>query len=130
MRPPLGTIMTLENAASAQKIFTLSRTAFGFWDQLSHFFSGAIFYGWLGWGGWLLPPSFGRSDGRRHLREFFEVDERYIALAALSGLSRQGKIKAEIVAAAMKDLAINPEKISGIDNLTMWQTEMTPETGE
>jgi len=58
----------------------------------------------------LGTDGFGRSDGRAHLRDFFEVDERYIALAALYGLAREGKIPVDSVIAAMKDLDIDPEK--------------------
>ncbi len=58
----------------------------------------------------LGTDGFGRSDGRRQLRDFFEVDERYITLAALYGLAREEKIKPEIVKKAMKDLEIDPEK--------------------
>lgn len=58
----------------------------------------------------LGTDGFGRSDGRRHLREFFEVDERFIAFAALTMLLREGKLKKEIVLKAMQDFGINPEK--------------------
>ena len=58
----------------------------------------------------LGTDGFGRSDGRVHLRDFFEVDERYIALAALYGLAREGRISGEVARSAMKDLDIDPEK--------------------
>lgn len=58
----------------------------------------------------LGTDGFGRSDGRQHLRQFFEVDERYIALAALYGLMQEGKLKAEVVKRAMKELEIDPNK--------------------
>ncbi len=58
----------------------------------------------------LGTDGFGRSDGRRHLRDFFEVDERYITLAALYGLFREGKLAASVVKNAMKELEIDPEK--------------------
>jgi pyruvate dehydrogenase E1 component len=58
----------------------------------------------------LGTDGFGRSDGRAHLRDFFEVDERYIALAALYGLAREGKIPVDAVKSALKDLDIDPEK--------------------
>ena len=58
----------------------------------------------------LGTDGFGRSDGRRHLRNFFEVDERYITLAALHGLSAEGKIKPEVVKNAIQEMEINPEK--------------------
>ncbi len=67
---------------------------------------------------WLPGPlislgtdGFGRSDGRRHLRRFFEVDARYITLAALSGLARQGRIDRLVVKKAIRELEIDPEKI-------------------
>ncbi|UCF65829.1 MAG: pyruvate dehydrogenase (acetyl-transferring), homodimeric type [bacterium] len=58
----------------------------------------------------LGTDGFGRSDGRRHLRDFFEVDARYITLATLYGLFREGKLKATDVKNAIKDLDIDPEK--------------------
>jgi pyruvate dehydrogenase E1 component len=35
----------------------------------------------------LGTDGYGRSDFRRHLREFFEVDRRYVALAALRSIA-------------------------------------------
>jgi len=58
----------------------------------------------------LGTDGFGRSEDRRALREFFEVDARFIALAALSALLREGQIDAKIVQQAIKDLGIDPEK--------------------
>ncbi len=58
----------------------------------------------------LGTDGFGRSDGRDALRDFFEVDARYVTVATLSCLARDGTVKPEIVAKAMKDLDINPEK--------------------
>jgi pyruvate dehydrogenase E1 component len=60
----------------------------------------------------LGTDGFGRSDGRDSLREFFEVDARYIALAALAGLVRQGELKPDAVTQALKTLDIDPEKPS------------------
>ena len=66
---------------------------------------------------WLPNPmlslgtdGFGRSDGRRHLRDFFEVDERYITFAALYMLHRQGAVTAKELAQAKKALAIDSNK--------------------
>jgi pyruvate dehydrogenase E1 component len=66
---------------------------------------------------WLPRPlvslgtdGFGRSEGRAALRDFFEVDARYVTLATLGALLREKKIKAEIVRNAVKELEINPEK--------------------
>ena len=58
----------------------------------------------------LGTDGFGRSDGRAALRDFFEVDYRFITLATLVALSRERKIKTEVVIQAMRDLEIDPEK--------------------
>lgn len=58
----------------------------------------------------LGTDGFGRSDGREALRDFFEVDARFIVLATLSELLREGKVEAAVVEKAIKDLAINPDK--------------------
>jgi len=58
----------------------------------------------------LGTDGFGRSDTREQLRSFFEVDRRYIALAALKALADDGVIAATQVSAAMQALAIDPEK--------------------
>ncbi len=70
---------------------------------------------------WLPGPlislgtdGFGRSDGRRHLRDFFEVDERYIVLAALYNLASQGHLDMKVAKKAIKDLDLNPEKANPI----------------
>ena len=60
----------------------------------------------------LGTDGYGRSDSRQALRDFFEVDARYITLATLYGLSRQNKIEREVVAQAVKDLGIDPEKLN------------------
>jgi pyruvate dehydrogenase E1 component len=56
----------------------------------------------------LGTDGFGRSDGRRALRGFFEVDARHIALAALGMLLRQGDVDAGVVSQAVRDLDIDP----------------------
>ena len=70
---------------------------------------------------WIPQPFFtlgtdgyGRSDGRRHLRHFFEVDFRYIAFAALYMLFKEGKLDAKELKKAMKKLDIEPEKANPI----------------
>ena len=60
----------------------------------------------------LGTDGFGRSDGRAELREYFEVDARFIALAALYGLSLEGKVERQVVQDAIKELGIDPEKIN------------------
>ena len=66
---------------------------------------------------WLPRPlttlgtdGFGRSENRASLREFFEVDYRFVILATLSALAREGTIDTSVVQQAIKTHAINPEK--------------------
>jgi pyruvate dehydrogenase E1 component len=58
----------------------------------------------------LGTDGFGRSEARKELREFFEVESRYIALATLAELAQNGDIDGKVVAQAIKDFGINPEK--------------------
>jgi pyruvate dehydrogenase E1 component len=58
----------------------------------------------------LGTDGFGRSEGRAALREFFEVDARFITIATLDALARDGKINPSIVQKAIKDLGVNPDK--------------------
>ena len=58
----------------------------------------------------LGTDGFGRSEARKALREFFEVEARYVALATLTELAQNGQIDAKVVAKAIKDFGINPEK--------------------
>ncbi len=51
---------------------------------------------------------FGRSDGRSALRNYFEVDWRFITLAALQGLAEEGKIDRAQVQKAIEELDIEP----------------------
>lgn len=53
---------------------------------------------------------FGRSDTREALRNHFEVDRRWVTVAALSALAADGKIEKEKVAAAMVKYGIDPNK--------------------
>ena len=58
----------------------------------------------------LGTDGFGRSDTREGLREFFEVDARFIVVATLKALADEGTIKREVVKKAITDLKINPNK--------------------
>ncbi|MGO9288018.1 MAG: pyruvate dehydrogenase (acetyl-transferring), homodimeric type [Polyangia bacterium] len=58
----------------------------------------------------LGTDGFGRSDRRSQLRHFFEVDRRFVALAALKALADEGAIPASQVNAALRKLDIDPEK--------------------
>ncbi len=66
---------------------------------------------------WLPKPlqslgtdGFGRSESRAALRDFFEVDARFITLATLYALMQDKQIEAKVVAQAIIDLGINPDK--------------------
>ena len=50
--------------------------------------------------------ALGVATLRQRLREFFEVDRRFVSLAALSGLARRQVIPAADVDAAIKSLAL------------------------
>ena len=58
----------------------------------------------------LGTDGFGRSDLRRKLREFFEVNRHYVALAALKALADEGEVKASVVKDAIVKYDIDPEK--------------------
>jgi pyruvate dehydrogenase E1 component len=58
----------------------------------------------------LGTEGFGRSDTRTQLRHFFEVNRYFVVVAALKSLADQGKIKADVVAKAIKKFGIDPEK--------------------
>jgi len=58
----------------------------------------------------LGTDGFGRSEGRASLRDFFEVDAKFITLATLHELTLDGKIEASVVEKAITELGINPEK--------------------
>jgi len=58
----------------------------------------------------LGTDGYGRSESRDRLRDFFEVDARYVALAALTELMKEKKVKPETVQQAIKDFGIDPEK--------------------
>ena len=58
----------------------------------------------------LGTDGFGRSDSRPALRNFFEMDSRFITLATLNALAQQGELGAEIPERAMRKLEIDPNK--------------------
>ncbi|MGC2331124.1 MAG: pyruvate dehydrogenase (acetyl-transferring), homodimeric type, partial [Candidatus Acidiferrales bacterium] len=58
----------------------------------------------------LGTDGFGRSEGRADLRDFFEVDSRFVVLATLCELRDAGKIDRSVVEQAIADLNINPAK--------------------
>ena len=58
----------------------------------------------------LGTDGFGRSEGRASLRDFFEVDARFITLATLHELYSDGKIERSVADKAIQELGINPDK--------------------
>ncbi len=62
----------------------------------------------------LGTDGFGRSEGRTSLRDFFEVDARFITLATLHELFLEGKIERSVIDKAITDLGINPEKLNPV----------------
>ena len=66
---------------------------------------------------WLPRPlvslgtdGFGRSESRADLRNHFEVDARFVTVATLAALAREGQLDAKVVQKAIKDLDIDVEK--------------------
>ena len=57
----------------------------------------------------LGTDGFGRSDFRQALRQFFEVDRHYVAVAALKELSDAGTIEPERVREAIERYGIDAE---------------------
>jgi pyruvate dehydrogenase E1 component len=75
-----------------------------FADQIRAFLPQPAHYSVLGTDG------FGRSDTRRALRGFFEVDRRYVAVAALKALADQEALPQKKVLEAIRKYGVDPEK--------------------
>ena len=58
----------------------------------------------------LGTDGFGRSDYRRKLRNFFEVDRFHVVVAALKALADEGTVPATLVADALRKYGIDPDK--------------------
>jgi pyruvate dehydrogenase E1 component len=58
----------------------------------------------------LGTDGYGRSDSRAALREFFEVDRRYVTLAALKSLADEGQLAPAAVAEAVEKLGIPADR--------------------
>ncbi|MFP4038101.1 MAG: hypothetical protein ACLFUE_11325, partial [Desulfobacteraceae bacterium] len=58
----------------------------------------------------LGTDGFGRSDSRQALREFFEVDRKSIVVGALMALADQGVLERKVVAGAIAEFGIDPDK--------------------
>ena len=67
---------------------------------------------------WIRAPftslgtdGFGRSDTREALRRHFEIDAEHIVIATLAALSQQGQVPPGVVARAIRELQVDPEKV-------------------
>jgi pyruvate dehydrogenase E1 component len=72
-------------------------------DQIAPWVPGGLFT--------LGTDGFGRSETRANLRRFFEVDAESTVIATLYALAQKGHIEKSVVAQAIKDLGVNPEKV-------------------
>ena len=72
-------------------------------DQIAPWVPGGLFT--------LGTDGFGRSDTRQRLRRFFQVDAESTVIGTLYALAQKGEIGREVVAKAIKDLGVDPEKI-------------------
>ena len=71
-------------------------------EQISAWVPGGLFC--------LGTDGMGRSSTREALRRHFEVDAQFIVLASLYQLQQRGELPSSKVAAAVKELDIDPEK--------------------
>ncbi|MFI4847407.1 MAG: pyruvate dehydrogenase (acetyl-transferring), homodimeric type [Candidatus Makana argininalis] len=60
----------------------------------------------------LGTDGFGLSDSRKNLRDHFEVNNKYIVIAALNILYKNGDIESDIIFKTIKKFGINSEKIN------------------
>ena len=58
----------------------------------------------------LGTDGFGRSDYRKKLRNFFEVDRHWVAVAALKALADEKAIKPSVVSDAIRKYGLDPDK--------------------
>ena len=58
----------------------------------------------------LGTDGFGRSESRKVLRDYFEIDAKFVALAALQQLAHRGQFDRNKLTGAIKTLGINVEK--------------------
>ena len=64
----------------------------------------------------LGTDGYGRSDSREKLRNFFEVDKRWITLAALKSLAEEGTLKDAVVSEAISRYEIDVAKPNPLVN--------------
>ena len=62
----------------------------------------------------LGTDGMGRSESRENLRRHFEVDAQSVVIATLYQLAKDGKVERKVVADAIKELGVDPEKASAL----------------
>ena len=60
----------------------------------------------------LGTDGFGRSDSRANLRHHFEVDAKFIVIAALKSLVERNEMPVDVLTKAIKDYGIDADKIN------------------
>lgn len=63
----------------------------------------------------LGTDGFGRSDSRKKLRHFFEVDRYWVVLTALEALADRGEIERTVIAEAIAKFGIDTNKANPLD---------------
>jgi pyruvate dehydrogenase E1 component len=58
----------------------------------------------------LGTDGFGRSETRKNLRRFFEVDAEHVTLAALYALADRGELSRDVAAKAVAELGLDPDR--------------------
>lgn len=62
----------------------------------------------------LGTDGFGKSESRAELRNYFEVDKRYIVIAALAGLHETGAVTLDQIKKAIVELKLDPDKVNPV----------------
>ena len=105
---PQGSFLEEQVATFSGPVVAVSDNVRGVTEQVNPFVPGGMTV--------LGTDGFGRSETRETLRRFFEVDAECIAVAALYRLACDGKIDREVVATAIRDLGVDPEKMDPFYN--------------
>jgi pyruvate dehydrogenase E1 component len=101
-KPPRVPFVTAQLQAEQGPVVAATDYMKAFADQIREFVPAR--YRVLGTDG------FGRSDTRAKLREFFEVDRRYVVVAALKALADDGTVPRARVSEAIAKYGLDPDK--------------------
>jgi len=63
----------------------------------------------------LGTDGFGRSDSRKQLRHFFEVDRHWVVITALQALVERGELQVSVLTEAMQRFGIDADKPNPLD---------------